>query len=265
MDARQAIEIEAAECDYLRSRVESLSHIEGNPYGAQLFSNRDFPCFLVKATTSPMLNRIYGDSLADPQGMRDLLKRSAEYSAIIPMIGKLVNLKQSASLAGSQLDRLKGWTHLQFGCQIENAVAKPHSFHIEEVTVRSISEFASLHADSFKTNPSVRSLNRASFEGLLSDERARIYVLKVEGKVLAGALMYFSRNGVAYLGTAATKTDARKLGYHQALISHRITQAKERGSRIVAATALPNSQSRRNLQRAGLVVSHAQALYRLAF
>lgn len=264
MDATQTIEIETAECEYLRSRVESLMRIDGNPYGALLLANGAFPCFLVKATSSPMLNRIYGDSLADPEGMLDLMRRSAEYSAVVPMIGKLVNLRQNACLVDAQLDRLKGWTHLQFACQIEHALPKAHSFDIEEVTVQSVFEFTSLHVDSFKTKPAVRSLNRASFEGLLSDERAKIYVLRVEGKVVAGALMYFSRNGIAYLGTAATKIGARKLGFHQALISHRITQAKEHGSRVVAATALPHSQSARNLQRAGLAVSHAQALYRLA-
>ena len=75
--------------------------------------------------------------------------------------------------------------------------------------------------------------------------------------------MYLASNGVAYLGTAATRKDARGLGYHGALISHRIEQAKKHGSLVVAATALPSSQSRRNLQRMGLAVSHVQALYRL--
>jgi len=114
------------------------------------------------------------------------------------------------------------------------------------------------------TKPEYRPLNSASFAGLATDGRLRLYILKVNGKVLAGASMYLANNGIAYLGTAATQKDARGLGYHGALISHRVDQAKKLGCHWVAATALASSQSRRNLQRAGLTVSHAQALYRLA-
>src|SRR5450830_1931730 len=94
----------------------------------------------------------------------------------------------------------------------------------------------------------------------MSNERLKIYVLKADGNVVAGALMYLACNGIAYLGTAATRKNARGLGCHGALISHRIEQAKKHGSLVIAATALPSSQSRRNLQRTRLATSHAQAL-----
>jgi len=84
------------------------------------------------------------------------------------------------------------------------------------------------------------------------------------GERVAGAALYSASNGIAYLGTAATCKHARGQGLHQALITHRIEQARAMGCQRVAATTLANAQSRRNLQRAGLIVSHAQALYRLA-
>jgi len=62
MDIGLAHEIEAAERQYLCARVENLLRIEGNPYGARVFSNGNAPCFYVEATPSPMFNRIYGDS-----------------------------------------------------------------------------------------------------------------------------------------------------------------------------------------------------------
>lgn len=64
------------------------------------------------------------------------------------------------------------------------------------------------------------------------------------------------------IGKGATRKDARALGYHGALISHRMEQAKKHGSFVIVASALPSSQSRRNLQRMGLATSHVQALYR---
>lgn len=84
--------------------------------------------------------------------------------------------------------------------------------------------------------------------------RLKICVLKADGKVVAEASMYLASNGIAYLGTAATRKDTQGLGLHGALI----------GCYLIAATALTSSQSRRNQQRAGLTTSHAQALYRLA-
>ncbi|POA19336.1 GNAT family N-acetyltransferase [Pseudomonas sp. FW300-N1A1] len=263
MDVGMALEVEAAEGEYLRSRVESLLRVDGNPYGARVFFNEDFPCFQVKAAPSPMFNRIYGDSVDNPKAVLNLLKQSAEYSTVTPLIGQPSALEQYTYMAGCRLERLRGWTHLQFACAIENVVLNRHSFEVEEVTSQTLPEFAGIHAGGFHTKPEQRLLNQASFAGLTSNERIKIYVLKASGEVVAGALMYFASNGIAYLGTAATRKNARGLGYHGALIAHRIEQAKKHGSRVVAATALASSKSRRNLQRAGLTTSHAQALYRL--
>lgn len=41
MDVELAHKIEAAECEYLRSRVENLADVSGNPYGARVFFNED--------------------------------------------------------------------------------------------------------------------------------------------------------------------------------------------------------------------------------
>ena len=264
MDVELAHKIEAAECEYLRSRVENLADVSGNPYGARVFFNADFPCFQVKASPSPMFNRIYGDIASDPLAVLKLLNESAERSAVTPLIGKSSALEQYAILGEERLERLRGWTHLQLACAIENVVLSYHSFEIEEVTPKTLALFAEVHAAGFHTKPEHRLLNQASFAGQRPDGRLKIYVLKAQGVVVAGASMYLASNGVAYLGTAATRKDARGYGYHAALISHRVEQAKKHGGQWVAATALASSQSRRNLERAGFTASHAQALYRLA-
>jgi len=263
MDVGMAHAIETAESEYLCSRVESLSRISGNPFGARVFFNEAFPCFQVKASPSPMFNRIYGDSSSKPQALLSLLKESAEYSTVTPLIGKASTLEQHAYVGEGRLERLRGWTHQQLACTIEDVVLNHHAFEIEDATSHTLPEFAAIHASGFHTKPEHRQMSQASFAGLMANDRLKIYVLKADGQVVAGALMYLASNGVAYLGTAATRKDARGLGYHAALISHRIAQAKKHGSLVVAATALPSSQSRRNLQRAGLTASHAQALYRL--
>ncbi|TFF02533.1 GNAT family N-acetyltransferase [Pseudomonas sp. BCA14] len=264
MDLELAHKIEAAESEYLRSRVESLTAVSGNPYGARVFLNGDFPCFEVKASPSPMFNRIYGDITNDPHAVLKWLKRSTTHSAVTPLIGKPSALEQYALVGEARLERLRGWTHLQFAYAIEKSVLSRASFDIEEVTPSTLAVFAGLHASGFRTKPEHRLLNQASFAGQSPGGRLNIYLLKAQGEAVAGASMYLASNGIAYLGTAATRKDARGRGYHGALIAHRIAQAKKLGCRWVAATALANSQSRRNLERAGLTASHAQALYRLA-
>ena len=261
MDAGMAHAVEAAESEYLCARVESLSRVSGNPFGARVFFNEAFPCFQVRASPSPMLNRIYGDSTGSSQSLLNLLKESAEYSTVTPLIGKASTLEQYAFVGGERMVRLRGWTHLQLACSIEDVILNHHSFEIEEATSQTLPEFAAVHASGFHTKPEHLRLSHASFAGQMSNERLKIYVLKADGQVVAGASMYLASNGVAYLGTAATRKNARGLGYHGALLSHRIAQAKKHGSLVIAATALPSSQSRRNLQRAGLATSHAQALY----
>ncbi|WP_372238704.1 GNAT family N-acetyltransferase [Pseudomonas sp. 91RF] len=129
-------------------------------------------------------------------------------------------------MGGTRLERLRGWTHLQLACAIEKVVLSRHSFEIEEVTSKTLALFAEVHAGGFHTKPEHRLLNQASFAGLVPDGRLKIYVLKAGGMVVAGASMYLASNGVAYLGTAVTRKDARGHGYHRALIFHRIEQAK---------------------------------------
>ena len=77
-------------------------------------------------------------------------------------------------------------------------------------------------------------------------------------------IVYFSENKTAYLATAVTSRSHRKQGVHEAIIFRRIEAARERGSKRISATALLKSQSRRNLEKCGLTLSHVQTLYKLS-
>lgn len=260
MDIESALEIEAAEREYLRARVNNLLCLNGNPYGARVFLNGALPCFEVAASPSPMLNRIYADYSADPQSTLDLLKQS---TCVTPLIGAPSTLEPLVVIEGCELERLKGWTHVQLACALEHTVIVPHTFDIEEATPQTLDAFTRIHASGFHTKPAQRAVNQASFSGPSTGYSLKIYVIQEAGEVVAGAVMYLASNGIAYLGTAVTRKADRGQGYHGALIAHRIEQARKLGCHSVAATALASSQSRRNLQRAGLKISHAQGLYRL--
>jgi GNAT superfamily N-acetyltransferase len=213
-----------------------------------------------------MVNRIVGDPREAPDALTELLEWFAAHQSQ-PAISLIVhNRKPSPTevVGQHELRRLNGWTHLQFTSSIDSPSIPPPAVEVEEVTVDSVEAFAAIHAEAFNTPPAGQLVNRASFGGLLSGNSAKGFIAHVDRKPVAGAIVYFAKNGVAYLATAATRREARGRGCHSALISSRITAAREHGSLFLAATATPNSQSRRNLERFGLRASHMQTLYRPA-
>ena len=261
MERPSALQIEAAESQYLRARVAGLAALPGNPYQAVLSSGDDALAFAVAASGSPMLNRVCGDSTAAPRELARQLQAFERYNPALAVVGRSRQMPATLNLAGLTLAKLRGWTHLQLACSLEAVHQAPPDVEIQPVTAATLAAFAALHAEGFHRDPAVRAVNEASFSGLLEDPRARLSLLYAEGRPVAGAALFCASNGVAYLGTAFTSRAARGQGFHQALIGHRLAQARERGCLWAAATALPTSKSRRNLERCGLHLSHVQALY----
>lgn len=255
--------IEAAEREYLQARVAGLAALAGNPYGALLSEGEGVTTFVVGASSSPMLNRLYAEPQATPQHLVAQVQALAAYHPAIVITRAARQAPATIDWAGQTLVKLKGWTHLQLGCAIDDARAAPFEAQIQPVTGASVEAFARLHGDAFRTPPAARVVSQACFSSLLRNPRAALYLLYAQGQPVAGAALFFASNGVAYLGTAFTGKAARGQGYHAALLSHRIKQARAQGCHAISATALATSQSRRNLERSGLRASHTQTLYRL--
>ena len=67
-------------------------------------------------------------------------------------------------------------------------------------------------------------------------------------------------DGVGWLGGAATLPAQRGTGLQTALVRHRLRMAAELGCTFAAATALPDGQSARNLERLGFRLAYTQAV-----
>lgn len=74
-----------------------------------------------------------------------------------------IGANKYALMGEKRLERLRGWTHLQLACTIENVVLNHHSFEIEEATSQTLPEFAAGHASGFHTKPEHLQLSQASF------------------------------------------------------------------------------------------------------
>ena len=67
-------------------------------------------------------------------------------------------------------------------------------------------------------------------------------------------------DGVGWLGGAATLPAFRGTGLQTALVRHRLRLAAAAGCTFAAATALPDGQSARNLERLGFRLAYTQAV-----
>ncbi|SEB53332.1 hypothetical protein SAMN05216178_1033 [Pseudomonas saponiphila] len=262
MDHRRALALEYAEHQYLRTRVQGLANLPGNPHGASLHGEPGCGAFVVAGNPSPMMNRVHGDCGQQAGSLVDLIQTCAAYAPAIALIAESVKVAPALDLQGQPLQRLKGWTHGQLFAPLAEIVAPPSLLDIEPVSDSTLEDFCALHGESFNTPAAARTINQAAFGGLLNEGRGYLYLVREQGMAVAGAALFLADNDVAYLGTAFTTKAARGQGYHRALIVHRLQQAAALGAQSVGATALVNSQSRRNLEHCGLRLSHLQTLYR---
>jgi hypothetical protein len=265
-DTIDASAIEEAEAEYLVARVTALLSLNGNPYRAGLRVEGPLQGFLVQATPSPMSNRLCGSPENAPEAFTILLDWFSDHNcdAAIPRMARSGQATTTERVGPHELQRIKGWTHVQLATAIDGLRLPSAQVEVEEVTAETIDAFAAIHAEAFHTPLTTEGINRASFAGLLAGGHAKGFLARISGKPVAVAIVYFATNGIAYLATAATRRGARDQGCHAALIRCRIAAAREHGSKFVAATAGPNSQSRRNLERFGLAASHMQVLYKLS-
>ncbi len=255
--------LEAAEAEYLTARVGALSKLSGNPYGTKLKSLRSLHAFLVQSAQGPMMNRICGDCRGSPEAVSELVAWFPDRRCVpaIPLAFQTGRLPPFEQIGVQSLRRLNGWTHAQLTAPISALSVRRSDLKVEDLAAGGVDVFASIHAEAFRTTPERQAVNQACLSQLVSGKQVRGFLVRIDGEPVAGALVYFAANGIAYLGTAATRRKARGRGCHSALIASRIAAAREHGSHFIAATATPNSQSRRNLERLGLATSHVQALY----
>lgn len=256
--------LEHAEAEYLFDRVSTLTRLPENPFEAEVFETPPYRGFLVGANDSPMNNRICGFDLQHGAFPSEEIARFTKAGAPVhlPVIGAPKDVKQKASSFGAA--PLRGWTHGQFYAELGNLPIDKASESARRLDISEMRVFAEIHSAAFRSSGARANMTLDMFRGLMETERAQAYAIDFDGRPAAIGLVYFASNQTAYLATAATTRAARKKGAHTALIARRIEAAREHGAVRISSTALLNSQSRRNLERAGLSLSHVQTLLALS-
>jgi len=255
----ESVALEKAESEDLLCRAEALQKVPGNPYKVTTRSRGKYTSFLVAAHPSPMNSRICGIDTNDKTLPNKMLAdfKNAGIAINLPVIGKPAEIKSKAAKFGAE--PLRGWTHGQFVADIDQ-LPNMQIKHKARKLKKDMQDFANIHGKAFGTAESAKPMALEMFKGLLRTRRVEAYAVDIDGQPAAIGLTYFAKNKIAYLATAATSKYARKNGAHQALIAARIKAARERGYAQILSTALLSSQSRRNLENAGLSLSHVQTI-----
>lgn len=260
MGGDQVKDLERAEAEYLASRVDALQKVPGNPYQAATIQIGEQTCFLVARNASPMNSRICGVDLDAPVLPKSVLDKfaKADVKVCIPVIGKPAEVKARAAVMGAT--PLRGWTHGQFVADMAKLPEISTVHHTRRLKSTDVEKFVEIHSKEFGISKTAYGMALDMFRGLLETRRTEAYAVEIDDMLVAIGLIYFTKDKIAYLATAATSKSARKQGAHTSLIACRIAAARNRGAQRIFSTALLNSQSRRNLQKAGLSLSHVQTI-----
>ncbi|KZX68778.1 hypothetical protein A3712_13100 [Vibrio sp. HI00D65] len=253
------IQLEETEFNYLFDRVALLSESVRQKYAVKTFGRDDIRGFQVGESLSPMNCRIRGAYELHEVSQYLLEKfHNSQDAFYLPTIGTAKTLKNK--LKEINAEPLRGWIHGQFFVEVDSVQPYQETLKTRLLSCDEMDTFIQIHSTGFKSTKDHQDLVTAMFKGLVAHGLGEAYVVEDGLRPIAAGFVYFSDNNIAYLATAVTRRNDRNKGAHQALILRRIESARQRGMKYVSATARLNSQSRRNMETLGFILSHTQIL-----
>ena len=164
------------------------------------------------------------------------------------------NLLPALSAAGYQLERFRN----VYARDLTSLPAEPDADIVRVDALTADDRKSILAGDS----PSDSEARRISDEycGAASDVAGSVDLLALVDGVAAACGSLNPIDGVGWLGGAATRTEQRGKGLQTALLQHRLRLTPDVGCTVAAATALPDGQSARNLERLGFDLLYTQVV-----
>ena len=138
----------------------------------------------------------------------------------------------------------------------------PHhpAMTVDEVTDDTLEEWlAVLRVGNELTTPDAAAISDEWARASRDVTGARDYLAHLDGDA-AGCGSVIPESGLGWIGGATTVPAYRRRGVQGALIRRRMTAAYESGCDLAVVTALPSSDSARNVARLGFTLAYCQAV-----
>jgi hypothetical protein len=248
--------------------LELMTELPGNPRGLVIERFGD-----VVAPACPswseldFLNRVAGLTPANPNRLPEVLAFYRHHGVrpwfeLVPEPG-VEGLMEALADAGAAQVGFHAAFHGPAGPLAERARATA----VGDVTVRAAepgdaAAFGAVFARGHEVPEDDRDRVASEVATWVAEPGWRSYLAEVDGRP-AGVAVLTAADGVGFLANAATDPSARDRGCQSALIRRRILDAGAGGCDLIAALAPFGSGSARNLERAGLRLTHLIATWRL--
>ena len=245
-------QIEANLVEYLVQRYSG----PGNPIGTQFFRRGDLVATKVPfLKQNELMNSVH--HLEDPAMLGDVLAfyAATEQPCWVPVAPYAPAAVTDALIgAGFRVERYQSTLFA------EPVPERTYTADAREIDRAELDLFLDTLNLGFDTNPAMLAALRRNQSFWCDVPDWYLYLARVDG-VPAGAAVLSIHGDAGYLAAGSVLPEHRGRGLHAALIAARLQRCRARQCRLVSVGAAWGSQSQRNLQRAGLVLTHVKSIW----
>jgi GNAT superfamily N-acetyltransferase len=257
------VRIEQSDIDYSRSRLEGMRHTPGNPLGIELRQYGMASAFLIKAWPDFWYgNKVLGlesASIEHLPAIHDFFHSRGLSFRFEIRPGKLTRQ------LGQRLHRL-GFCQMSFNTALYGRPTLSREQTRSAVTVRAVAPteydlFLDVYQAGFELPP-LQAEERRAARAWLEHAHTNLHLCfaLIEG-MRAGVGVLYANGRVGLLADAATLPEFRRRGCHQALLTHRITEAAGADCDLLTSFVEFGSASHRHLEQAGLRVAYTKSIW----
>lgn len=267
-DALLAQRVEEAEANDWAAFVEGLAAMPGNPYGAEV---RRFGEVIALAVPGMHLRRLPNRIMLAGPGAADHLDQAIAFlrgKSVSPIRVDVSPFAQNGAFLQGLAER--GFRQTGFAMALYGAPDQIGRRGAPEGVEVRLAETAEDIEWLAWLNPLVFELSGPTWERWMGDEMRttarhpqwRSYIAYVDGQRAAGAQLRID-GGVGSLWSAGTLPTYRGRGAQSALIARRAADAAAAGCDLLVTQTEVGSVSQCNMERAGLRIAYAKAIYQM--
>lgn len=254
--------IEQMEVAVLDSRLKAIQGIQGNPMQVEMEQFGKAVAFTAKQIPGPAFNTVRGLHGEDIDKIDEILTFFQERE--IPAQFELTPASVSEELLNLLTER--GYSQNRFHTTLYGSCEESSPMYHPEVAIHKLDKkdfhtFADIYTKAFQMPVFLKDAV-AQNNAVLYGKTGWSFYLATIGQEPAGIGVLFIQDGIAEMAAAATLTDFRNKGIHQALLQERIKHALKANCHLLVGEAAYLSTSQRNMERAGMRLAYTKAIWR---